>query len=208
VAQYKQSTLRLLHFFKTDPSVPKPLQTLLATLGLPRDEYNRSGHWSPQLYVRSALRLVGARVLTQADVVRSEWRGDGGAVGVGDYTVDVPGPVQLIAEGGEVVSEGALKVPFFCDPGTAPFPLPYSILTPRRGEAANLLVPVAASASHVAFNSIRLEPTWMVLGQAAGVAAAMASVGRRLGPGGVRGVDVAALRKRLRALGQVLEPRS
>jgi len=35
-----------------------------------------------------------------------------------------------------------------------------------------LLVPVALSATHIAFFAIRMDPTWTVLGQAAGVTAA------------------------------------
>ena len=53
-----------------------------------------------------------------------------------------------------------------------PFQIPFSAILPRTSEALNLLVPVALSASHVAFSSIRLEITWMVLGQSAGIAAA------------------------------------
>ena len=65
-------------------------------------------------------------------------------------------------------------MPYFCDPELAPYALPYGIMTPREGEAVNLLVPVAVSASHVAFSSIRMEPQWMVLGHAAGVLVALA----------------------------------
>ena len=35
-------------------------------------------------------------------------------------------------------------------------------------------MPVCLSSTHVALSSIRVEPTWMMLGQSAGVAAAMA----------------------------------
>jgi len=144
--------------------------------------------------------------------VRAAWRPDEEGVGIGAYTVDVPGPVQIIVDPitGEVATEGALKVsplpgPTFCNARAAPFPLPYSIMVPRDapGQAQNLLVPVAVSASHVGFNAVRLEPTWMVLGQSAGVAAAMVAAGAAPT---AQALDVAALRSRLRELGQYLEP--
>lgn len=49
--------------------------------------------------------------------------------------------------------------------------MPYGSLLPQKAEG--LLVPVALSATHVAFSSIRMDPTWMALGQSAGIAAAM-----------------------------------
>jgi len=198
----------LLHFFLVDPAVPEKFRAAMKDVGLCRDEYNRTDHWMPQLYVRSALRMQGKRVLTERDVVSRVWRGNpqGDTIGVGDYTVDVPGPVQTIIDplSGEVVNEGALKVPTFCDPGVAPFALPYSAMLPRLGEAFNLVVPVAVSTSHIAFNSIRLEPQWMALGHAAGVAAAMSlRVEGRVGA-----IDVAGLQRKLKEQGQVLIPRN
>jgi hypothetical protein len=49
--------------------------------------------------------------------------------------------------------------------------------------------------------AVRLEPTWTVLGESAGVAAALAA---RAGVD-VQDIDVAVLQARLRAVGQVLE---
>ncbi|MCB1209589.1 MAG: FAD-dependent oxidoreductase, partial [Verrucomicrobiales bacterium] len=48
-------------------------------------------------------------------------------------------------------------------------------ITPKADECSNLLVPVALSATHVAYSSIRVEPTWMMIGQSAGIAAALAA---------------------------------
>jgi hypothetical protein len=49
----------------------------------------------PQLYVRTALRMVSDRVLTQHDVVATSWQGPGAdGIGVAAYTVDVPGSVR------------------------------------------------------------------------------------------------------------------
>ena len=81
-------------------------------------------------------------------------------------------------------------------------------MVPKKNEASNLLVPVALSASHVAFNGVRLEPTWSMLGHAAGVAAAMAaSTANANTKSGVRvarvgDIDIAALQDELRAQGQ------
>lgn len=49
--------------------------------------------------------------------------------------------------------------------------IPYGAILPR--EVEGLLVPTALSATHVAFSSIRQDPFWVPLGQAAGVAAAL-----------------------------------
>ena len=82
--------------------------------------------------------------------------------------------------------------------GSVPYQLPYRIMLPAGVDG--LLVPVAVSATHLGFGTIRMEPTWMALGEAAGTAAALAV------RGGVRVRDVprAALQRALLARGQVI----
>lgn len=85
-------------------------------------------------------------------------------------------------------------------PGYAPYPVSYRSLLPRRVEATNLLNPVTLSATSVAYASLRMEPTFMVLGQAAGTAAALA-----LETGAdVHDLDTRALQARLERDGQIL----
>jgi len=55
--------------------------------------------------------------------------------------------------------------------GFSPYPISYKSIVPRRGEAANLFVPVCLSASHIAYGSIRMEPVFMILGESAATAA-------------------------------------
>jgi FAD dependent oxidoreductase len=93
-----------------------------------------------------------------------------------------------------VFNEGYVSVP------VPPYPIPYRCLTPSREDAENLLVPVCVSASHVAFSSLRMEPTYMLLGHAAGIAAAQAA---RDGVA-VQDVDIDELQQSLRDEGQVL----
>ena len=103
--------------------------------------------------------------------------------------------LTLLAADGFVRNEGDMQV------AVKPYQIPYRILLPRRAEATNLLVPVAFSASHVAYSSVRMEPQYMILGQAAGVAAKMAIEGKT----SVQQIDTAALTAKLRAQGVVME---
>ena len=84
-----------------------------------------------------------------------------------------------------------------------PYQLPYRAILPKRAECDNLLVPVCLSASHVALSSVRVEPTWMVLGQSAGIAAALAAKKDVA----VQDLPVPELQQHLREAKQVLDLR-
>ena len=79
--------------------------------------------------------------------------------------------------------------------------IPYRAITPSASECSNLLVPVALSATHVAYSSVRVEPTWMTIGQSAGIAAALAAKDGV----SVQALDYPKLRERLLAQHQVLD---
>lgn len=116
------------------------------------------------------------------------------AVGLAAYTMDSHN-CQRLARASRVVNEGDVQVG-----GFPPYPIAYRAIVPAASEAVNLLVPVCLSASHIAYGSIRMEPVFMVLGQSAATAAAMAIEANVT----VQRVDVRRLQVRLRADGQVL----
>jgi hypothetical protein len=170
----------------------------VARWGLCADEFTDSGGWPHQLYVRDARRLLGDYVLREADLLDARPQVD--VVALGSYNIDIREVERTWRYLPEyertpaVFNEGYLSI------AVPPYPIPYRSLTPRRDDAENLLVPVCLSASHVAFGSVRMEPTLMLLGQAAGLAAAQAA--RRAVA--VQDVDVDALQHSLRDQGQVL----
>ena len=51
-----------------------------------------------------------------------------------------------------------------------PYAIPYLTLLPQWEACDTSLMPVCLSASHVAFASVRMEPQYMLLGHAAGIA--------------------------------------
>ncbi len=196
---HKQYTLELYRFLTTDPAVPESLRETLAKYGLCKDEFASTGHWSPQLYVREGRRMRGEHVLTQTDILSTNTKPD--SIAVASFPIDSH-DCQRVARGdGEVINEGTI-FPFRLKPAERSGPayqVPYRAITPKVGECENLLVPVALSATHVAYSSIRVEPTWMTIGHSAGIAAALAA---KEGVA-VQRVDYPRLTERLHAQKQV-----
>lgn len=192
-------TQGLMFFLTNDPGVPASIREEMGHWGLCADEFTDTGHWPHQLYVRDARRMLGEYVLTQHDLEQTRSQDD--AVAMGSYNIDIR-EVQRVAVPGsggsgappETANEGYLTIP------VAPYQIPYRSLLPRVAERDNLLVPVCLSASHVAFASVRMEPQYMMLGHAAGVAAALAVRDRCA----VQQVSVADLQRTLTEQGQTL----
>ncbi|MEO6526954.1 MAG: FAD-dependent oxidoreductase, partial [Gemmatimonadaceae bacterium] len=177
----------LLHFVSNDPRIPAALQKEMQSWGYCRDEFLDTGGWPHQLYVREARRMVGEYVMTEHNARGSVTVTDG--VGMAAYTMDSHN-IERVVMNGMVKNEGDVQVG-----GFPPYPIAYRSIVPKRAQATNLLVPVALSASHIAYGSIRMEPVFMVLAQAAAIAASRAIDGRSP----VQQVDVPALQRELAA---------
>jgi len=166
IKAHEDYTKGLLYFVGNDPSVPEFIREEMQQWGYPKDEYVNNNHWSPQLYIREARRMIGELVMTQHHCQGREVVDD--EVGYAAYTMDSHNCDRLVVNG-MVKNEGNVEVG-----GFPPFPISYRSIVPKREEVTNLLVPVCLSASHIAFGSIRMEPVFMVLGQSAAVAACLA----------------------------------
>jgi hypothetical protein len=155
-----------LYFLQQDPQVPAALHAAMASWGLCKDEFVDTNHWPHQLYVREARRMVGEFVVSQKDIQTDLIKPD--VIGMGSYNSDSHNIQRLVNAEGFAENEGDMQV------SVTPYQIPYRVILPKRAEATNLLVPVAFSASHVAYSTLRMEPQYMIIGQAAGVAAKMA----------------------------------
>jgi hypothetical protein len=182
-----------LYFIANDPRVPKDVQTEMRRWGLPKDEFKDNGGWPHQIYVREARRMVGSFVMTEHELMKRRPTPD--SVGMGSYGIDSHNVQRYMTPEGGVQNEGDIGVTL-----KEPYDIAYGSLIPKRGQADNLLVPVCVSSSHIAFGSIRMEPVFMILGQSAATAAALA-----IDDGvAVQDVPYAKLRARLLSDGQVL----
>ena len=197
--KHKQYTLEFYKFLTTDPAVPAKIRATMAELGLCRDEFPETQHWSPQLYVREGRRMDGRMILTQNDVLKDAQKED--PIAISSFPIDSHDCRRIALPDG-VINEGTIF------PVSMPgrrhgyaYQIPYRAITPSASECSNLLVPVALSATHVAYSSVRVEPTWMAIGQSAGVAAALAAKEGVT----VQALDYGRLRARLLAQNQVLD---
>ncbi|OAS22685.1 xanthan lyase [Paenibacillus oryzisoli] len=149
------------------PRVPEEIRAVYKPWGLPLDEFIENSHWTPQLYVRESRRLIGDYVVTE-HVVRLEDEVPD-SIGMGSFAMDSHHTQYYVNEDGHVSTEGGFYVKL-----KAPYPISYRAIVPKRDQCTNLIVPICVSATHAAYGSIRMEPVFMILGQSAAMAAALA----------------------------------
>jgi hypothetical protein len=182
-----------VYFLATSPRVPENMRKEMRIWGPAKDEFLDTGNWPHQLYVREARRMVSDYVMTEHNC-----RGQTKAVdpvGLAAYTMDSHN-CQRLVKNGRAENEGDVQVG-----GFPPYPISYRALVPKASECENLLVPVCLSATHISYGSIRMEPVFMILGQSAATAAALAINERS----SLQNLDYQKLRLRLLADQQILE---
>lgn len=189
----------MTHFLRTDDCVPDKFKQTALEFGLQRGIFDDTHGWPHQLYVREARRMKSNYVLTQKDLEGITDPAD--SIGLASYGVDDWPYATYVHEGKVALYGGEFSMLYLDDQHDGIYKIPYRAITPKPSECTNLLVPVCVSASHIAMTSIRMEPVWMILGESAGVAAAMA-VAEKLP---VQQVSYAAMKEKLVALKQKLE---
>jgi hypothetical protein len=189
-AKHRDYFLSLLYYLQNDPELPAAFREDAIKWGLPKDEFADNGHFPFQLYVREGRRMIGKYVLRENDLTQDRYKPRG--ICAGSYGIDCH-VVQLLMHEKTPVVERTRHV------SVDNYDIPYDSITPS--EPGNLLVPVCISATHVAYASLRMEPVYMMLGQAAGNAAHLAISGNTT----VQDINVDDLRGILVKEGTVLD---
>jgi len=167
--RYLSHNVGLIWLLQNDPEVPEAMRKDSSQYGWHRDEWKDNNHMPRQVYVRQGRRILGDYVLTEhdADIDKDlgRCRVQPTSIAVIEWAFDPHGHHRYDpAHPG--VREGYIFV------NHEPFQVPYGVVVPR--EVDGLLVPVACSCSHVAYNALRMEPVFMALGEACGIAAHLA----------------------------------
>ena len=196
-------------FLQNDPRVPEPVRAKAREYGLAKDEFVDNGNWPTQLYVREARRMIGEYVMNQNNfsakakgkkvknaLPEKESQPIRDSVAVGSYALDCHAVCLFADKAGNLRIEGNYGA------GPKPYAISYRSLLPKASECKNLLVTLCFSSSHIAYGSMRMEPVYMELGQAAATAVAL-SMDKGLTP---YTLPYADLRARLLQDKAVLDP--
>ena len=167
IKEHEQYQKGWLYFIANDPRVPSEVQSEMRRWGLAKDEFTDNGNWPHQLYIRESRRMVGRFVMTEHELLKK--RNTPEPVGMGSYAMDSHNVQRYITPEGYVQNEGDIGVST-----QGPYQVSYGSLIPKRKDCENLLASVCLSSSHIAYGSIRMEPVFMILGQSAATAAALA----------------------------------
>ncbi|MEO7212915.1 FAD-dependent oxidoreductase [Mucilaginibacter sp.] len=164
----KEYTLGLIYFAQNDKELPESFRKATKEWGLAKDEYTDNGNFPRQVYIREGRRFEATYFFTAKDAI---------AVSPGKRPPVHPSSVTAShyaldshavrkREPGKIHLDGFISYP------TSVYTVPLGVMVPKQVD--NLILPVPVSGSHIGFSTIRMEPCWMALGQAAGIAASLA----------------------------------
>jgi len=191
--EYKRLTLGWIYFLQNNPVVPKVLRQDALKWGLAKDEFQDTDHLPFMLYVREARRIIGEYVFKEQDATTDTIKPD--SIGCGGYPIDSHHVIDYNLGNLHLKRpEGNFQIEV-----KKGYQIPYRILIPKRVD--NLLVSLCVSSTHLGYCSLRMEPEYIKMGQAAGAAATLC-IKHDVAPAKV---EVAELQKILRAAGAILE---
>lgn len=191
IEDHRNYQMGLMWTLANHPRIPEEVRKEASRWGTTKDEFERADGWQQQLYIREARRMISDYVMTQHNCEGLKVAED--AIGMAAYGMDSHNVQRYVDANGFVQNEGNVEAH-----GFKPYPISYRSLVPKKEECKNLIVPVCVSSTHIAFGSIRMEPVFMVLGQTAATAAALAIDGKS----DVQEVPYPILRDRLLKDGQ------
>jgi len=169
LSDHTRFTQGLFYFLANDPRVSAATRNAWSNWGYAKNEFTDNRGFPRMFYVRDGRRMVSDFVMTEKHVriVKRSLVPD--PVAVAYWPPDLHS-VRRIVKDGYAYNEGAV----FGGNDWQPFSVAYRALVPRKKECSNLLTSTCPSASHVAYGAIRIEFTFMALGQVCGAAAVQA----------------------------------
>jgi hypothetical protein len=185
----------LIWLLQNDPEVPEAIRKDAQQWGFPKDEFTDNRGRPHHIYVRQGRRIWGEHTVTENDARPTYETGlpkhQADGIAIAEYPFDSHA-VSRFDPAYPLLRPGYFYVEH------EPFQIPYRSLLPKTVDG--LLVPVACSASHVGYQTIRMEPVFMALGEASGIAAAQAASAQVE----LRKIDVPALQREILKRGGVI----
>ncbi|MFI0429351.1 FAD-dependent oxidoreductase [Mariniflexile sp. HMF6888] len=171
VQYHRDFTMGLLWFLQNDASIDSLTRANWEGWGLPKDEFTDNGHWPRRLYIRSARRMVSDYIITEHNTNINTLDTVSDPVAIAWWPPDMH-HARRIVKNGYAYNEGFTQVGD--NKNWKPFKISYRATIPKKRECTNIITPTCLSSSYVGYGSIRIVPTFMMLGQSTGVAAAIA----------------------------------
>jgi len=196
VQYHRDFTAGLIWFLQNDPEVNAATRSHWGGWGLCKDEFTDNGNWPRRLYIRSARRMKSDYVITEHHTRRDNYEHIDDPVAIAWWPPDTHHARRIVKDG-FAYNEGFV----FGGDDWRPFGISWRALVPRSAECTNLITPTCLSSSYVAYGAIRILPTFMMLGQSAGCAAALALEQQKT----VQEIAYGELEKILLETGQILE---